>query len=378
MFALLIFILILSLLIVVHELGHFVMARRHGVRVEEFGFGIPPKLISKKVGETIYSLNLLPFGGFVRLTGEDSVDSAEAEADPRNYMSKTPSQRLSILLAGVFMNVILALALFYTFFFINGFKSMTLPVLFDYNFKFGHSKFTNTVITGFADESAGLLAGLTPGDAILEVNDEPVYSVADIRTKIKYMVAEPVRLLVMNVSKGESDLHIVMATPAKDENGDGVLGVYLSKSVVVYYDTPTERIFAGFLHSYNMLDYSIHTLKGMAGLSFKEKDIEPLSQSVAGPVGIYSIIKLIVGEGGKSAVLSLLDLTALMSLSLALVNILPFPALDGGRALFVLVEKARGKRVSSSFENAVHKWGMIFLLGFIVLITVKDVLRIFG
>ena len=325
MIALIIFILILSVLIIVHELGHFVMARRHGVRVEEFGFGIPPKLIGKKIGETIYSLNLLPFGGFVRLTGEDSTEPEVAVNDPRNYMSKTPSQRLSILVAGVFMNVILALALFYTLFFINGFKSMTLPVLFDYNFKFGHSKFTNTVITGFAEGSAGLLAGLTPGDAILEVNDQPVYSVADIRTKIKYMVAEPVRLLVMNVSKGESDLHIVMATPAKDENGDGVLGVYLSKSVVVYYDTSAERVFAGFLHSYNMLDYSIYTLKGMAGLSFKEKNIEPISQSVAGPVGIYSIIKLIVGEGGKSAVLSLLDLTALMSLSLALVNILPFP-----------------------------------------------------
>lgn len=385
MLALLVFILILSLLVIIHEAGHFFMARRHGVRVEEFGFGIPPRLFSKKVGDTTYSINLLPFGGFVKLTGEDADEQAEngitdemAKHDPRNFASKTPWQRLTILIAGVFMNLVLALALFYLFFFINGFKSMNLPVFFDYTFKFGVQKVTNTVIYSFSQNSAALKAGLKPGEAVIEVNDTPVYSVADIRSLLKNKGGVPVKLLVMDLNQSSNDFRTAEVIPTNDAAGEGILGVFLAKSVVIHYVSPFEKNFAGFLHSYNMLGYSFHAIKGLIGMSVAGRTLEPVSEGVAGPVGIYSIVKILLDQGGKSAVLSLIDLTALMSLSLALVNIMPFPALDGGRVVFVLLEKVRGKKINHALESSIHKWGMMFLLGFLVLITVKDIFRIFG
>ena len=152
MMTLILFIIILSALVLIHEFGHYYVAKKTGVRVEEFGIGIPPRLFGKKIGETIYSVNLLPFGGFVRLSGEDGVDEdhlEEAISDPENFLSKTPLQRAGIVVAGIVMNALLAVVLYYFFFFFTGFKSLTIPNMFDYEFKFGHVEQINTVVFGF-------------------------------------------------------------------------------------------------------------------------------------------------------------------------------------------------------------------------------------
>ncbi len=175
------------------------------------------------------------------------------------------------------------------------------------------------------------------------------------------------------------DGKIITIVPKSDTAGAGILGIYLGKSVYLSYDTAAQKLLSGPMHAYNMLSYSAKTFKMLILLSVQEKSAAPVSEGVSGPVGIYSVIGSILGQGGKRVILSLVDLTPLMSLSLAFLNIMPFPALDGGRAFFVVLEILRkGRKVSAVFEANVHKWGMILLLGFILLITLKDVARLIG
>ena len=370
MITFLVLILIFSILVFVHELGHFFTAKKFGVRVEEFGFGIPPRLFGKRIGETIYSINLLPFGGFVKLTGEDS-DEADVK-DPKNFASKNPYQRVLILTAGVLMNLLLAVLLYFVFFFINNFKTLTLPVFFDYNFKFGEQNSINTVVTAFSLGSFAEKAGIQRGEAVIEINSVPVYSVTDIRRELDGKIGQNVRVMLMDVRKIKREVRSVTVTVQKDDKGKGILGVILSKAVVLSYEGWQKR-FVGILHAYNMLAYTTNTIGNMIGLSFETRDISPVSESVSGPVGIFAVVKAILSFSGKEAVLGLLDLVALLSLSLGFINILPFPALDGGRIAFVLVEIVSGKRVSPKVEAFIHKLGMVFLLGLIVLVTFKDI-----
>jgi len=370
MITFLVLILIFSILVFVHELGHFFTAKKFGVRVEEFGFGIPPRLFGRKIGETIYSINLLPFGGFVKLTGEDSEETNVK--DPKNFASKKPYQRILILVAGVFMNLLLAVLLYFGFFFINNFKTLALPVFFDYNFKFGKQSSINTVVTAFSPSSSAEKAGVQRGEAVIEINSVAVYGVTDIRKELDGKVGQNVRVMLMDVRKINRDVRSITVTVQKDEKGKGILGVILSKAVVLSYEGDQKR-FAGFLHAYNMLAYTVNTIGNMISLSFKNHDISPVSDSVSGPVGIFAVVKAILSFNGKEAVLGLLDLVALLSLSLGFINVLPFPALDGGRIAFVLVEMMSGKRVSPKAEAFIHKVGMVFLLGLIVLVTFKDI-----
>ena len=163
------FFIILSLLILIHEMGHFVVAKKNGVLVEEFGFGIPPRIWGKKIRETTYSINALPFGGFVKLFGEDVEEpDLDMRTHPRSYLAKTPLQRAAILVAGVGMNLVLAVVAYYFLFFITGFKTLNLPVFFDYDFRFGEVTSTGTVISAFADGSPAEAVGVEIGEAIVE------------------------------------------------------------------------------------------------------------------------------------------------------------------------------------------------------------------
>lgn len=386
MLSLVIFLIILSALVLIHELGHFVAAKKNGVKVEEFGLGLPPRIWSKKVGETEYSLNWLPFGGFVKLEGEDSLDMPEKspesvmqKADSRNFMSKTPLQRTVILVAGVFMNVMLAFVLYYVLFLSNGFKTLNMPFLFDYQFKFGRLSTVNTVVMSFQDKSAARDAGVNAGESIAEVNGQPVYSIPEVRAAVADKAGKEVSLLLVDMKAQNKDaVRVVKVMPNADDAGKGILGVYMTKVAVLEYTRPWEKLLAGPLHSYNMLSYSGFVLSKLIGMSVETKSVTPVSESVSGPVGIYSVIGSILEYGGAKALLGIIDFCALMSLSLAFMNILPFPALDGGRVLFILIEVVRGgKRVSAALESSIHKWGMIALLSLIVLVTIKDIGRVF-
>src|SRR3989344_1429135 len=166
---LIIFILILSVLVLVHEFGHYIVAKKLGIRVEEFGLGIPPRMFGKQIGETFYSLNWLPFGGFVKVTGEDPDDN-QAVLDQRSFASRTSGQRAAVLLAGVFMNMVLAVALFYAVLISSGFRTQYIPLIFDHDFKLGESQVLGTVVTGMLDGSTAQKSGIQIGEAILEID----------------------------------------------------------------------------------------------------------------------------------------------------------------------------------------------------------------
>lgn len=371
-----IFILTLSILVFVHELGHFLVAKKNGIRVEEFGLGMPPRVIGKKVGETLYSLNLLPFGGFVKLTGEE-IESQEEEVslekDPRSFVAKSASQRIAVLIAGVTMNMILAVSLYYLLLISTGFKTFTIPLLFDYDFKFGQVEKTGTVVMDVQKDSGAEKAGILLGDAVKSIDGVGVNSISELRNELKGKAGQEVQVEILDMQRPfNATPRAVTAIPTEDENGNVLLGVYLGDAVTITYSEPIEKLLSGFLHSYNVLDYSIKAMGNVISASFKAKDITPVSSSVAGPVGVYNIVGSILNYGGDYVFLSMIDFIALMSLSLAFINILPFPALDGGRIIFILIEKLSGKRIDPLLEARIHRVGISILLGLLVLISIKD------
>lgn len=368
MITFLVFMLILSVLVLIHEFGHYYVAKKNGVKVEEFGFGLPPKIVGKKIGETEFTLNLLPFGGFVRLMGEDALEESN---NPRHFMSKSPLQRAAILVAGVFMNILLAFFLYYVFLASNNFRSLTIPLFFDYEFRFGDQKRINTVVTATQEGSPAEKAGVERGEAVIEINGQPVYNVSDVRREVSKYPGAEIRVLLVDVRSVERQLRTISITPNVSKEGEVLLGVLLSKAVTIDYNK--NKVLSAPMHAYNMLAYTKFTFAKLIGISYDTKSVEPVSSGVSGPIGIFSVVGAILSNEGKDAFLGILDLTAMLSLSLAVLNILPFPALDGGRLLFVVIEIVRGKRVSLQTEAVLHKWGMILLLLFLVLVTFKDI-----
>jgi regulator of sigma E protease len=370
----LIFIAILSILVLIHEFGHFIVAKKNGIKIEEFGVGIPPRIFGKKIGGTIYSLNWLPFGGFVRMLGEDSEDE-KALKNHHSFMAKKPNQRALVLLAGVSMNLLLAVLLYYIFFTFNKFQTFYIPLIFQHKFPFGKVETIGTTVSGFLEGSSAKKSGVELGDAILKIDDTPVYSVLDVRNAVKGKVNTEVTLLLSDLKTPDNKTtHIVKTVPIVDESGNTIIGVYLTDSVRIKYDKLAEKIFVGPVHAYNMLGYSTSSLYKLFKMSIESKDISPVSQTVSGPVGIYNVVGGILEYGGSKVVLNLLDFMALVSLSLAFLNILPFPALDGGRLVFVIIEMIRGgKKLRPSLESKVHGFGMAVLLGILLIVTVKDI-----
>ena len=376
MLALIIFILILSVLVLIHEFGHFYVAKKNGIDVEEFGYGLPPKIWGKKFGDTEYTINLLPFGGFVRIRGEGDL---EASDDPKNFNSKTPLQRAAVLIAGVFMNTVLAIFVYYVFFFITGFKTLTIPVLFPHDFKGAQTTTINNVITGYVVDSAAEEAGVNVGEAITKVDGVEVFSVDEIKSYIADKEGESVNVTLVDVTRLDlqaTERVVSFAPRFTEEENEVLLGVSLTEAARLDYSN--NKFFAAPLHAYNMLSYTKTTLGGMINLSREEGTAEPIASSVSGPVGIFAVVDGILDYSPREAILGLLDLTALLSLSLAFMNLLPFPALDGGRLIFVIYEWITKKRVSAKFEAALHKYGMLFLLLLIVLVTFKDIRFLFG
>ena len=337
---LIVFLLILSLLVLIHELGHFVAARKFGVKVLEFGCALPPKLFSRFRGETEYTFNLLPFGGFVRLHGEENLQGSD---DPQSFASKSAIKRAIILVAGVFMNLLLAVVLYYGFFFINDFKSLTIPLFFDHEFRFGDKEILNTVVTAFMDGSAADKAGIERGETIIEIDSVPVYNNSDIRREIANKAGKDVKVLLLDVRDPDRSLRTVTVVPAKNTDGTGLLGVMLAKAVTLDYSRGSNMVFAAPMHAYNVFAYSMSTFGKLISSSVENKSLEPVSAGVSGPVGIYSAVGGILDYKGKTALLGIIDLAALLSISLAMLDIMPFPALDCGRLLFFIFEFRRGK-----------------------------------
>ncbi|NCT55297.1 hypothetical protein GW755_00465 [bacterium] len=391
-----IFFLILSGLILIHEFGHFFVAKKSGVKVHEFGLGLPPKIFGKKYGDTEYTLNWLPIGGFVRIEGEDP---SEKVVDPKHsFQNKSPKTRLFILLAGILMNTFLAVFLFFTYFLANNFTSSPIVKITDFNFVGAKVLNVETVVSQVKNDA--LKDKIEPGDVVYNVLDGDRsltgLKLSDLNKQPKNVIAQNlsgIRLTDFQdfVDKSEGELTVnlynvqtgkfkdIVTTPTYNEEvGRKLLGVYLGSLVYLDYN---QNIFtkasSGFLQSYNVMGYSLKAFSEIISYSFKTRDASVVSSGVSGPVGIFSIIQSVLKSGSISVVWTLIDLTAVLSLSLAFMNLLPIPALDGGRAVFVLVESITKKPVNPVIEGQIHKFGMVFLLLLLALITLKDVINLF-
>lgn len=360
---LLVFLGILSVLVVIHELGHFLAAKKFGIKVEEFGFGLPPRLFGIERGETIYSLNWLPIGGFVKLLGEDR-DNGEPkvtkEEAKRAFFAKPLWQRAVVLVAGVAMNFSLA-AFIISFLFTQGVMVPTDRVHID------------KVIAGAPAD----VAGLKEKDIIRKIkyqssnikNEEEVEIKRGdqlIKTTREHLGEE----LILLIERDGQELTFRI-TPRKDyPKTEGPLGIVISNYEEKKYPVYQAPIY-GMKES---LILTFELAKGIGGTLWKLVTLQPVGKDVAGPIGIAQL----TGQAIKFGGMSVLELLGILSLNLAIVNILPFPALDGGRLLFVVIEGTTGKKIKAHWERALHQAGMVILLALIVLVTLNDLVRIFG
>jgi regulator of sigma E protease len=337
------FFVILVLLILAHEAGHFLTARAFGVKIDEFGLGYPPRLYSVRRGETLYSLNALPLGGFVKLAGEEDPKI------PLSLASKNAGLRILILSSGALVNAILPI------------------ILFAIAFMVPHDVLVGKVLVKeIAPDSPAAVAGITPGDMVLSVNDQPVNNLSDMQ---RYLQLHLGGEITMQVRHPDATTSSKVLTPRwKPPPGQGATGITmeLQDSAVVRRNEPIWT--AVPLGARQMADTFVLFKNGIESMI-----IGATPAAFTGPVGIAQV----TGEVAQNGISSLLEWTAFLSINLAIVNILPFPALDGGRILFVLMELVRrGKRIPAKVEGMVHFIGFTILIAAVVYITSLDVIRL--
>ena len=368
-----IFIAVLSLLVFAHEMGHFWVARRFGLRPKEFGFGMPPRVFgiykdktgkwkktrgSKEVtdaGDTIYSINWLPLGGFVSL-GEDDV----ATDDPNHFHNKPAWQRFLILVSGVSMNVVLAAVL------ISFGLMIGLPQTIN---ETDHAaKVTNRQIQiiEVLPDSIASKGGIEVNDVVLGIDGNNFYNSAELQD---YVDAKIDNEIVYHIKRGQDDLELKLTPRIREDTKKGGIGIGIVDTGIVKYSF-FQAIWNGikttlFLTWYIALAF-YELIKGLV-------TGQGLSVELGGPVRIAQI----TGDAARMGLPYLINFSALLSINLAIINILPFPALDGGRILFIFLEKIIGRPVKKELEGAIHYIGFILLMILIVLITYKDIARLF-
>jgi regulator of sigma E protease len=406
---------VFGICVLVHEFGHFITAKWAGIRVEEFGFGFPPRLVgfrrrneggweviwfggkrnpedtygsrkqspfsgtsdgpveaqfiapasseldksrqydSTSSNHTIYSINLLPIGGFVRMPGENGdVNNLDGNYDPQSFAAKSAGKRIFVLVAGVTMNVILAMVLFTVAY---GLGEPTFPA----------------VIGKVVPASPAAVAGLRPGDTVISVNGRPVQLFSDVQQVVGQTIAAdnnkhatvPINLVVRHAGETQT-VSTTVNVRIHPPQGQGPMGV---EEKIVFVSSPLwEAPFKGIQHTFSITGDFINQIAQMiAGV------VKP---QLAGPVGIVKITGEVAASVPDLGWWPILSLTAILSLNLAIINILPFPALDGGRVLLILIEILRGgKRLKPEREGLINFIGMAILLTLMVIITVSDVMH---
>jgi len=352
-----VFLLVLSLIVFVHEFGHFYTAIKLGIGVEEFGFGFPPRMFGIKRKGILYSINWIPLGGFVKIKGEDG-DNSEDDSFAKQAVWK----RALVLFAGVFMNWVLALVLLTVGYFVG------LPAVLEGDVPAGAIVSNEKVqIMEVYPESSADKAGLKVGDIVLTVNEN---NFDDNIVLQKYLKDNKDTEFSFNLKRGKEEKNIlVTAEEIPDLEDEKLLGVGLVKSGIVsypWYRAPIE--------SFKTV-VSITQLIFMAFFGLIANLIRGSgSADVSGPIGVA----VFAGRALDMGWIYLLQFTALISVNLAVINILPFPALDGGRVLFLIIEKIRRKPNNQKVEAIIHNVGFSLLMLLIVLITYKDIVRYGG
>lgn len=344
---LIIFIVALSILVLVHEFGHYFAAIKTKVKVEEFGLGLPPRIKGKKIGETIFSLNWLPIGGFCRLYGEDGGGKGD-----RAFNNKNPWQKMIIVLGGVLMNLVLAVLIFTVVYAIMGVPQETDMVK----------------VIGVAPESPAYEVGLEEGVWIKEVAGEEINKPDELTEKVNEYRGETVELLIEKQGEERTVNILVRENPPE---GEGGMGIAISNTEMVklpWYQF-YKGIVAGFEEAYFWGEIIVGGVVRMIGGLISGEGVE----DVSGPIGMFQATSTIRENQGMLAVVHFFGV---VSVNLAVVNILPFPALDGGRIMFVLYELIARRKPNQRIESIINSVGMIILLGLIFLITAGDIARL--
>ncbi len=358
-FAIIIVLISLVSLATLHELGHFLLAKKFGVRVDEFGIGYPPRLISKKMGGTIYSLNLLPFGAFVRLPGE-----SKRMDDPESFSEQPVWQRILIALGGVFSFWIIAIVIFSVVF------SIGSTVAIDDSINSSDLINPKVQIVDISMDSPAEEAGLKIGDSIekMSINDTEVFplKVREIQDFVDNYLGEKITL---TINRGEETLKISLVPRVSPPEGEGSLGVALTRTAVQkypWYIAPWQ----GFLTAGRL------TIAIANGYAMAIKNIflgAPSGVEMIGPVGVFNAL----AQTQQLGATYFLNFLALICLYLAVFNLLPIPALDGGKVAFLIIEAIRKKPVSEKIEEKITLASFALLLLMMVWVTVKDVVNLF-
>ncbi|MBV9281239.1 MAG: site-2 protease family protein [Chloroflexi bacterium] len=332
------FFVVLAALILVHELGHFTLAKLLGVRVEEFGLGFPPRLKVWRRGGTLYSLNAIPIGGFVRMLGENGE-----RPEPDSFGAKEPWKRFLILVAGPAMNLLLAVAIFFAVFLIGTPRYLT-------------------VVTAVAPGSPAAAAGLRPGDRVLQADADTVTYSDQLQQVIYQRVGHIVHL---TVRRGDHTFRADVLARSRHPATQGPMGIELTRSTTIAYGPVKSAGLA--LDEVRLMVASIPTV------------VQAVSQhgggQVAGPIGIAQVTTHVVQDEPQQGLASVFRFVPFLSANLAVLNLLPIPALDGGRIVFVLVSWVRRRNLDPEVESLIHMVGMAALLLLIALISYQDLVR---
>ncbi|HUS60162.1 MAG TPA: M50 family metallopeptidase [Nevskiaceae bacterium] len=350
MLTVIVFLITLSVLVLVHELGHFLAAKKSGIKVEEFGFGYPPRLWGKKIGETVYSINWIPFGGFVKLYGEEL---AEEKRGKDTFWSKSKKVRTAVIVAGVLGNFLLAIICFSIVY-----SAVGIPI-----------KTDQVKIVGIAQDSPAEKMGLKKNDIILAVDDKDLHDLKHFIALIEEKKETQVKLLI---KREENNLLLFIMPRESPPEGQGSLGVVVSSIEMKKYpfwQMPFRGAVEGIKEAMGWGTLIFSSLAKMV-VDLVGRGVVP--KDVAGPVGIFQVTAGVAQQG----ILTILQFIGVLSVNLAVLNILPFPALDGGRLLFILYEVVTRKRPKPSIEHWVNAVGMAVLLSLIILVTVNDIQRI--
>ena len=362
-----IFVIILLVLVVAHEWGHFFSAKKFSIRVDEFGFGFPPRaLVLFKKGETTYTLNWLPIGGFVKIYGEDPDEINTNGPDAaRSFVNKPRWQQAIVLFAGIFANLVLAWLLF-SIGFMSGLPTSVGSQPQGYALTDVH-----LVVVSVAPRSPAEIAGLKTGDKIISIQSgNNIVSDPNTDNLKSFVLAHATNQIAIEYTRGQNaELQTATMTPAPnmaagqpgigiamDEIGTVKLPFFRSLWEGLKLDWSTTKDTIGGL--YTLIASS---LKGQGSLS-----------SVTGPVGLVGI----VGDAYTFGFVYLLSFVALISVNLAVINLIPFPALDGGRLLFLLIEKIKGSRINPKVANTVNMVGFAILIIFMLLVTYHDIVKL--
>lgn len=367
MLTIFIFLIVLAVLILVHELGHFLIAKAAHIRVDEFGLGFPPRLFGwrPKKSETTYSVNWIPFGGFVKIFGEDPEEAEVVGVDAeRSLARKAKWIQIAVLIAGIFFNIVFAWLLI-SLGFLYG-----LPTSVSYGQKGLVDEAALTVI-GVLPASNAEKAGLEGGDVIVFAEGPTrslqgdALSVEGFQQLMSDTAGSDVTLLVRR-AHGTETVHVVPEMGVHDTKA--VIGVYLDLLGVIRHPFPTAFVAGARLTGVLL----VNTAESLGGFIVQALSGKADLEQITGPVGIAGLI----GNAAHLGFVYLISFTALISLNLAVINLIPFPALDGGRILFILIEAVKGSPIRPAVARTLNMLGFAFLLLLMAVVTYHDILRL--